>query len=76
MFESYGAFMGHINGPGILHLSFASLPLMQGSYFLSIGVYQQNWEFTYDYLFKVSNLIVEGQTSGSGIFYSSHRWQI
>jgi len=49
---------------------------MQGSYFLSIGVYQQNWEFTYDYLFKVSNLIVEGQTSGSGIFYSSHRWQI
>ncbi len=63
--------------PGAHHLNmyFGSLPLVRGSYFISLGVYAQNWNETYEYRYKACSFEVEGPTTGSGIVHLTHRWE-
>jgi lipopolysaccharide transport system ATP-binding protein len=71
---SEGIPLGQLNETGCIRLFFNALPLQRGSYFISTGIHQQNWEYSYDYRHKTLEFTVEGATTGTGILFPLHRW--
>lgn len=74
--QANGAIISKAEGPAGFKLYFQSLPLVRGSYFFSVGAYQQNWEYTYEYCHRLAELTVEGPPGSSGIIEPVNRWQL
>ncbi len=70
-----GASVGLVEGSHSLNLFLGALPLLPGTYSLSVGAFSQNWEYTYEYLHQTCSFQVDGPTTGSGIVHIPHRWQ-
>jgi len=74
--EADGLYLDKVQGVGSLRLTFSELPLMSGHYYVDVGVYAANWEYTYEYRHKAATLTIEGATPGSGIFLAPHAWAL
>lgn len=44
-----GLHLPEVSGPGQVTVTFRRLDLNRGRYFVDVGAYERNWEFTYDY---------------------------
>jgi lipopolysaccharide transport system ATP-binding protein len=73
--QEEGVSLGTLEGHGSLNLTFTSLPLMRGTYHVSVGIHEHNWDRIFDYQHNLCELHVEGNTPGKGVFLPSHRWQ-
>ncbi len=72
--QEAGINLGSVEGAGQLNVGFGELPLFAGTYYFSIGVHEQNWNYIYDYKYRICRLEIEGSTPGTGVFYPVHRW--
>ncbi|HEX6387562.1 MAG TPA: ABC transporter ATP-binding protein, partial [Anaerolineae bacterium] len=65
-----------IQGKGQITLHLDRLDLMGGTYYLDIGVYEQNWRYAYDYHWHVYPLLVQAPGGERGVLRPPHRWQL
>jgi lipopolysaccharide transport system ATP-binding protein len=74
--QANGAALPQVQGQGSFKVYFQSLPLVRGNYFFSVGAYQRDWEYSYDYCHHIAELTIEGLPGGTGLLNLPHRWQI
>lgn len=60
-------------GKVILHLE--RLDLVEGQYYVDVGIYQHDWEYSYDYHWHVYPLKIHSHESQKGILSPPHRWE-
>lgn len=71
-----GVFLPNIHGKGQIKLDFERLDLTSGEYLLSIGVYDQNWAYAYDYHHQVYSFKVRSTYNSKGILNPPLRWNV
>jgi lipopolysaccharide transport system ATP-binding protein len=57
-----------------VQLELDRLELSAGDYVLDVGVFEQGWEYAYDFHAAAYPLSVEGRVGGSGVLLPSHAW--
>lgn len=57
-----------------VELSIERLDLPAGAYAVDVGVYEQAWEYAYDFHYAAYELQVEGPSGGKGLLAPPHRW--
>ena len=72
--EADGVFIDRVEGAGTFSISYASLPLMRGAYWLGISVYDESWDKAFDYKDQMAPFEVTGAIPGTGIFHPPHKW--
>jgi len=61
---------------GTVAVQFERLDLGAGSYFVNAGVYQSDWDYTYDYHYRTYPLQVgAGETQQEAPLHPPHRWE-
>lgn len=64
-------------GEGIVELVYDSLPLLRGSYLLTVAVFEGgNWRLPYDTHTQAYRFSVRPDTGFDGVVHLSHRWEI
>ncbi len=63
----------HGKGKVILHLD--RLDLIEGQYFVDVGIYQHEWEYAYDYHWHVYLLSIHSAQGQKGILSPPHHWE-
>lgn len=66
----------NLEGEGMLRLSIDRLDLAGGIYFVNVGLYEQDWAYTYDAHWLVYPLRVIGPNSGKGFLNPPALWDI
>ena len=66
--------MPTLQGQGLISLRLDRLDLVGGRYFLDVGVYEQNWEYAYDYHWHVYAFTVDSPPGQKGIITPPHSW--
>ena len=61
---------------GTIKLTLDRLDLSSGHYFVDVGMYQQDWSYTYDYHWHVYPLTVDSLLPTQGILHPPMRWEI
>ncbi len=69
-----GTSLPTIQGSGQITLQLERLDLMGGEYYLDVGIYEQNWEYAYDYHWHVYSFIVASSPGEKGILRPPHQW--
>lgn len=69
-----GLSLSQIEGRGWLVLNLERLDLVGGSYFVDVGVYQQDWSYAYDYHWHVYPLVVRSTANQQGLLSPPLRW--
>lgn len=72
---------GNLSGEGMLCCRLSDLPLLPGRYYLNLGLYPTDWNYTYDYHWQMHALQIEGKESSlfhniSGIVAIKPTWTI
>lgn len=65
-----------LQGQGYFSLNIERLDLVSGKYFINVGIYEQNWQYVYDYHWHVYPLIINAPNSEKGILHPPHSWRI
>jgi len=63
-----------VEGAGTISITYSALPLMRGSYWLGISIFDQSWERAFDYRGQMAPFEVVGVAPGTGIFHVPHKW--
>ena len=63
-------------GEGQVTLQLDRLDLAEGQYFVDVGIYEQNWNYPYDYHLRVYPLCVYNALNSKGVLQPPHYWQI
>jgi hypothetical protein len=73
--DSDGHPLGLLPGRHTIELVLDRLDLAEGTYHLDVGVYERNWEETFDYLWQARRIDV---TAGGpkGLLSPPRRWKI
>ncbi len=64
-----------VQGEGRIVLNLDRLDLIGGSYFVDVGVYEQDWAYAYDYHWHVYPLLVHSGGGEKGILRPPHHWK-
>ena len=64
-----------IQGRGRVILNLERLDLAQGRYYIDVGIYQQDWEYAYDYHWHVYKIEIVGGESQKGFLVPPHIWE-
>ncbi|MDB5417037.1 MAG: transporter related [Phenylobacterium sp.] len=70
-----GLELPNLSGRGTLRLTIGRLDLCGGDYFVNVGLYERDWDHTYDCHELVYPLRVIGANSGRGIMNPPNRWE-
>ncbi|MEI7555587.1 ABC transporter ATP-binding protein [Candidatus Chlorohelix sp.] len=73
--EADNVSVGDVATNGGITLTFSELPLLEGYYYLDVGIFEQNWNRAYVYTSRISAFHVIGHTPGKGVFQPPHRWE-
>ena len=65
-----------LQGVGTIRLRIDRLDLAGGEYFVSVGLYERDWEYTYDAHTQAYRLSVVGIGSGKGMLNPPVKWDI
>lgn len=72
---STGVVLPPVLGEGQVTLELDRLDLTSGSYFVDVGVYEQNWSYAYDYHWHVYSLLIESEINQTGILNPPQKWK-
>lgn len=78
----HGLDLGRLDGPGVLRLAYPRLPLAQGEYFVSVGLWPDEYrsfiaERAYDYHENAYVIgVSQGRAAGGGLIASDHHWSV
>jgi lipopolysaccharide transport system ATP-binding protein len=64
----------NLHGKGRVILSLDRLDLARGEYFVDVGIYRQDWAYSYDYHWQVYPLEIGAPTRQKGILLPPHSW--
>ena len=73
---STGQTIDKIQNKGKITLNIERLDLNIGNYFLSVGIYEKNWSYAYDFHWKVYSISIQSKFNMTGIISPPHRWVI
>ncbi|KAA3663603.1 MAG: ABC transporter ATP-binding protein [Chloroflexi bacterium] len=65
-----------IHGMGEVSLFLERLDLIEGDYFVDVGVFEKEWAYAYDYHWHVYPLTITGTGHDKGVLRPPHQWQI
>jgi len=71
---STGQAIDKIQNKGKITLHIERLDLNSGKYFLSVGIYEKNWSYAYDFHWKVYSISIQSNFNMTGIIAPPHRW--
>ncbi|BAT55524.1 ABC transporter related [Nostoc sp. NIES-3756] len=74
--EMMGIVIPYIHGKGEIKLKIARLDIRGGKYFINVGIYQQNWDYAYDYHWHIYSLLVHSKIYEKNIFNPPLEWEI
>jgi homopolymeric O-antigen transport system ATP-binding protein len=63
-------------GKGRVSLYLERLDLVKGEYYVDVGVYEQDWAYSYDYHWHVYHLAVDSPSQKKGVLAPPQRWEI
>jgi lipopolysaccharide transport system ATP-binding protein len=72
--EAAGVMVPPLHGSGSITLTLDRLDLMKGTYYLDVGVYEQEWAYAFDYHWHAYSLQVTSTGSGKGILHPPSHW--
>ncbi len=72
--EADGVFVEAVEGAGTISLTYSALPLMRGSYWLGISIFDKSWDTAFDFQGQKAPFEVVGAVPGTGIFHPPHKW--
>lgn len=61
---------------GTLKLMLERVDLSSGKYFVNVGIYEQDWNYAYDYHWHIYPLIVTSSVSSKGILQPPVQWEV
>jgi lipopolysaccharide transport system ATP-binding protein len=64
-----------LQGEGQIRLCLDRLNLIGGTYYVDVGIYEENWAYAYDYHWHVYPLHIAATKSQKGVLHSAHRWE-
>jgi lipopolysaccharide transport system ATP-binding protein len=67
---------GFIQDRGCIQLRIERLDLAGGQYFVDVGIYEQNWEYAYDYHWHVYSLVIHNDSMSKGLIQPPMSWQV
>ena len=73
---STGQTINKIQNKGKITLHIDRLDLNSGEYFITVGIYEKNWSYAYDYHWKVYAISIQSKFNLAGIISPPHRWII
>lgn len=65
-----------IQGAGTITLTLDRLDLVQGKYFVNVGLFKAQWEYAYDYHWEAYPLLITRSFFSHGILSPPGQWQI
>jgi len=74
--QASGMILPVLQGKGKLSLQYERMDLAGGRYYVEVGVYPSNWEFTYDYHWHVYPFNVRATSNEKGVFSPPHHWEL
>jgi len=72
--EAEGIKLGEREGEGRISLVVDRLDLVQGVYFVDVGIYEAKWSHAYDYHWHVYPLLVTSGVGDKGVLAPPSRW--
>ena len=70
-----GLELNTLSGEGVIRLHVERLDLAGGDYFVNVGLYGQDWDFTYDHHAQAYPLEVLGPRTAKGVMAPPCRWE-
>jgi lipopolysaccharide transport system ATP-binding protein len=68
-------FIEKIEGNGIINMQLDRIDLLNGEYFINIGIYEQNWSYAYDYHWHAYSLFIRKRACTTGMLDPPHHWE-
>jgi lipopolysaccharide transport system ATP-binding protein len=65
----------NVHGKGRVILTLDRLDLVQGDYYVDVGIYQQDWAYAYDYHWHAYSLEIGAGAVQKGILLPPHSWK-
>ncbi len=65
-----------LNGSGTIVLELDRLDLVQGKYFVNIGLFKEHWEYAYDYHWEAYPLLITCSVNTQGTMNPPGRWRM
>jgi lipopolysaccharide transport system ATP-binding protein len=65
-----------LQGSGQIRTYFERLDLNGGRYFINVGIYEQNWNYSYDFHWRAYPLTIQAGGSEKGVLHPPHRWEL
>jgi lipopolysaccharide transport system ATP-binding protein len=60
---------------GTIRLAIDRLDLRGGNYFVDVGIYQQDWDYAYDYHWHAYPLVIDSSIVSDGVLAPPMRWE-
>jgi len=78
---SIKSFLGTLDESSCIICDLPEIPLLEGSYYINVGIYPTNWDFIYDYHFQMHPLYVSSKNGSnvvghSGIISLNPEWSV
>ena len=74
--DGEGVALGRVADQVGVRVAFQELPLLPGEYWVDVGVFRGDWEYAYDYHWRVYRFRVIGSAHDNGVFRPQHRWEL
>lgn len=71
-----GLVLPTIQGKGQIALHLGRLDLVSGQYEISVGAFEQEWSYAYDYHWCAYSLLIRRTKGKKGILYPPHSWEL
>lgn len=65
-----------LHGRGKVHLILDRVDLTEGTYYVDAGVYEESWQYSYDFHWHVYPFTVRASGNRKGILSPPHKWQL
>ena len=72
--EADGMVVPVLHGSGTFTLELNRLDLIEGQYYVDLGVYERTWDYAYDFHWHAYPIRVTGTGGDKGIICPPHRW--
>lgn len=71
-----GVAIPDLSGSGVARLTCERLDLVEGEYFVDVGVYRNDWAYAYDYHWHAYPLKIRDNPGGKGVLRPPLSWEI
>jgi lipopolysaccharide transport system ATP-binding protein len=74
--DGAGVSLGRVSDTVGVRVAFQDVALLPGEYWVDVGLFRGDWEYSYDYHWRAYRIRVTGNAHDNGVFRPQHRWEL